>query len=193
MALHSFIIIIQEISNSSHKLSSDIHSIPILILLMLLTIKYLKLLILFVLLDFNILLIRHVLNAWIIEEISGRGCCRELFNSSYVRRDIEAMDGTFVLRQMIALNKSLIAQLALEAFSRVSSYVGFKIISLTKAFHAKAENETMMSDDGVVCSLLYSHSPALVRFVACVHSHMYEEIVSSLKSCKIQQNNDKPS
>lgn len=123
---------------------------------MLLTIEYLKLLILVVLLDLNVLLIRHVFNVWIIEEISGRRCCRELFNSSYVRRDIEAMDGAFVLGQMIALNKSLIAQLALESFSCVPSYVGFKIISLTKAFSAKAENEMMMSDDMVVCSLLCS-------------------------------------
>lgn len=108
-----------------------------------------------------------------------------------MRRDIETMDGTFVLRQMIALNKSLIAQLTLEAFSRVPSYVGFKIISLTKAFRAKTENETRMRND-CDCTVYCVHSPALVRFVACVHSHVYEEIVSSLKSCKIQQNSDNP-
>lgn len=52
--------------------------------------------------------------------------------------DVQPVDGSLVMSEMIALDEAFAAEVTFEAFASVSSDVGFEIVALREAFVAEA-------------------------------------------------------
>lgn len=68
-----------------------------------------------------------------------RRCWRnKLFHSSDVRFDIKPVNRSFMVCEMIALNETFAAKVALEPFASVPSDMSFQIIALREALVTEA-------------------------------------------------------
>lgn len=78
-----------------------------------------------------------------------------------MRLYVHPVNSPLVMSQMVALDESFIADLTLEPLPCVPSDMRFQVISLRKALVAEA---------------------ALIRLLACVHSHVDQKVVRPLEA-----------
>jgi hypothetical protein len=66
-----------------------------------------------------------------------------------VRLNVETMNCSFMMCQMVALDESFVAQITLESFTGMTANVSFEIVALRKAFVAEAREGKLVRLKGI--------------------------------------------